>query len=150
MPGSNPFARRRREEGQSAVEIAMILPVLLILVVGVMEMGQAWRVYQITTTVARDGARLAMLPGTLEDDVRSTVLSRVQASGLDPDRATILFNDGQGLCDDVDCTGEPESVKVQYPFEFPFLDNVAGIICGGCGESFGSVTITSETVMRNE
>lgn len=141
---------RERSRGQSAAEFVMILPVFLMLVVGVIEMGHAWRLYQVTTSVSREGARQAMLTGTTQAEVLATVNARIQSSGLDPARATIVFNDGQGLCEDVDCSGESEAVRVEYPYTFPVLGNVANLICGGCGESFGSVTIASESVMRNE
>jgi Flp pilus assembly protein TadG len=53
--------RRSRESGASLVEFAMVMPLLLMLVFGIMESG--WLFSQLTETrnAAREGARLAVV-----------------------------------------------------------------------------------------
>ena len=53
--------RRSRESGASLVEFAMVMPLLLLLVFGIMESG--WFFAQLTETrnAAREGARVAVV-----------------------------------------------------------------------------------------
>src|SRR5947209_9433377 len=52
----NSPARRR---GVAAVEMAVVLPILLSLIIGVWELGRIIQVTNLMVTAARDGARLA-------------------------------------------------------------------------------------------
>ena len=47
----------RRQHGQSLVEFAIILPVLLLLVLGTIDLGLGFKTYIVLTNVAREGAR---------------------------------------------------------------------------------------------
>ena len=49
----------KSEKGASAVEFAIILPILIILVFGIVEFGIAYNNYIALTHAAREGARLA-------------------------------------------------------------------------------------------
>ena len=51
-------ASRRRERGQSAVEIGILLPIFLVLVLGVVEVNSALNSYISVVNASRDGARL--------------------------------------------------------------------------------------------
>lgn len=46
------------ERGGQLVELALILPILLVLIAGVADFAQAWNVRQTLANAARDGARL--------------------------------------------------------------------------------------------
>ncbi|HVB34868.1 MAG TPA: TadE/TadG family type IV pilus assembly protein [Patescibacteria group bacterium] len=48
----------RRERGGQLVELALVLPILLVLVAGVADFAQAWNARQVLANAARDGARL--------------------------------------------------------------------------------------------
>jgi len=71
------MGRRRRERGQGLLEMAVILPVLLILMLGVVEVGYALRNYLRVVNANREGARFAAR-GQFED---TRVGERVMASG---------------------------------------------------------------------
>jgi len=49
---------RKNENGQSLVEFALVLPVLLLLVVGIFEFGRAWMTKNIVTGAAREAVRV--------------------------------------------------------------------------------------------
>lgn len=53
--------RRRSSRGQGLVEFALIFPVLIILIVGVFDMGAAVFAYNSVTNAAREAARLAIV-----------------------------------------------------------------------------------------
>ena len=47
------------DTGQALVELALILPVILLLVVGMLEFARAWNLHQALTDATREGARRA-------------------------------------------------------------------------------------------
>jgi Flp pilus assembly protein TadG len=51
--------RVSREDGVAAVEFALILPVLALLLFGTLEFGRVWSQYQLYQGAAREGARCA-------------------------------------------------------------------------------------------
>src|SRR5689334_977092 len=53
------FGRRQRTRAQSMVEFALVLPLLLLLVVGIIELGYALFVYVEVQNAGREGARAA-------------------------------------------------------------------------------------------
>src|SRR5215813_9301525 len=50
------------ERGQSMVEFALILPLFLVFIFAVMEIGRAWSAKQSLTIAAREGARILAMP----------------------------------------------------------------------------------------
>jgi hypothetical protein len=50
------------EKGQSLVEFALAVPMLLLLVFGIAEFGRAWMTQNILTGAAREAVRLAAVP----------------------------------------------------------------------------------------
>lgn len=80
--------RRRNERGSVLIEMAFVVPILMTLVLGMIEMGMAWRDQQTITQATRQGARVGSHLGTeanadqqgaaavmavLDDDQRSNV-----------------------------------------------------------------------------
>ena len=56
--------RFRRDEGVEAVEFALVIPVLLMLLAGIVNLGFAYNAATLVTTAARDAARAASLGAT--------------------------------------------------------------------------------------
>ncbi|HEV2387655.1 MAG TPA: TadE/TadG family type IV pilus assembly protein [Candidatus Acidoferrales bacterium] len=52
------FRKHPRERGAQLLEFALILPLLLVLVAGVMDFAQSWNLRQMLANAAREGARL--------------------------------------------------------------------------------------------
>ncbi len=48
--------------GQAMVEMALVLPLFLFFVFGIIEIGRAWSVKQVMTGAAREGTRVLLLP----------------------------------------------------------------------------------------
>jgi hypothetical protein len=129
--------------------MAIVLPVLLVLVFGIIEMSNAWRTHQVVTNIVREGARTAILPNVTEDSVRTVMLGNVSAHGLSsPDTIIIRCNGADGICSG---TGQETSVQMEYPYTFRLLGPLVQWACGGsCSDQFGTITIGSTTVMRKE
>lgn len=62
-----------RRCGAVLVETAIVLPVFLVVVWGIMEFGRAMMVGQLTTNAARYGARAAILDGSTNSSITSDV-----------------------------------------------------------------------------
>jgi len=71
--------RRRNEEGQALIEFALVLPLLLLLVFGIIQFGILFNNYITLTDAVRAGARQAAVSRTLPDPVAVTT-DRVQRS----------------------------------------------------------------------
>jgi len=141
----NEQSRRRTDDrGQSLVEFAIILPVLLALVVGIFEFGRAWNVYQVTTNAAREGARLAVISTSTETMVRQVVDDALARAALDPDVGTIAIEGVGGG------TGTPAMVSISYPYQFTFLGPVVALLDGDDGPAAGTIALSTSIVMRNE
>jgi Flp pilus assembly protein TadG len=52
---------RRGERGQATIELALTLPLLLLVVLGVFDFGLMFQRFEVVTNAAREGARLAVL-----------------------------------------------------------------------------------------
>ncbi|MFN2384205.1 MAG: TadE/TadG family type IV pilus assembly protein [Gemmatimonadota bacterium] len=136
---------KRCNRGQSLVEFALILPVLLGLIIGIYEFGRAWNVYQVLTNAAREGARLAVIPTSTESQVISTIEDGLDRAALDPSEGSISL-EGMG-----DGTGTPATVALEYPYQFTFLGPIVAFLGDGSGETPpGSITLSTTVVMRNE
>jgi Flp pilus assembly protein TadG len=51
--------RRRRQRGASLAEMALVLPLLVLLTASIVDLGWAFRSYQAITNASREGARTA-------------------------------------------------------------------------------------------
>jgi Flp pilus assembly protein TadG len=84
--------RRRDEQGQAMVEFALVLPLLLIVMIGIVQFGILFHNYETLTDAVRAGARQAAVSRTLGDPQGATK-SRVRqsAAGLDTDPAKLVI-----------------------------------------------------------
>ncbi|QQE79449.1 TadE/TadG family type IV pilus assembly protein [Alicyclobacillus sp. SO9] len=56
--------RYSREEGQSLIEFALVLPVLLLLLMGIVDFGRVLSAYLVVSQTARDAVRYASIGGS--------------------------------------------------------------------------------------
>jgi Flp pilus assembly protein TadG len=66
----------------AAVEMAIVTPLLLTMLFGIIEYGWVFTVRQGLTTAAREGARVASLPGSTDSDIESRVASFLTPLGI--------------------------------------------------------------------
>jgi Flp pilus assembly protein TadG len=101
----------RREKGQSLLEFALILPVLLIVLAGVLDLGRLYYSYIAVTDAAAEGATYAAMPPDVSD--RDEVFQRAQEAS----RGLVQIDSGMV---EVDCpsvaSGAPVTVTVSYSF----------------------------------
>jgi len=145
------LGRRPREEaGQALIETALSLPLVLLLSVSVFEFGRAFQHWQILTNAAREGARLATLPGTTDE----AITSRVQAY-LESGRVAAADSAGVGIVRNAeisigeDATASASVVTVSYPFQFAVLNPVLRLVDHDTTTG-QALTMTVSATMRNE
>ncbi|MEN8114205.1 MAG: TadE family protein [Actinomycetota bacterium] len=80
--------RKKREEGASAVEFALVLPIFILLVFGIMEAGWVFSQQVEVRNAAREGARLAVVDYADAATMRAEVCQR---AALSNDRARVSF-----------------------------------------------------------
>ena len=140
----------RSERGQALIETALSLPLVLLLSVSVFEFGRAFQHWQILTNAAREGARLATLPGTSDDAVASRVEAYLDAgrlSAADSADVDIVRNAEIAIGDDA--TASASVVTVRYPFEFVVMNPVMQLVDRG-SKAGEPLTLTVSATMRNE
>jgi Flp pilus assembly protein TadG len=115
--------RIRSQEGQTAVEFALIAPLLFVLLLGVVQFGIAFNHYLTITDAARAGARKAIVlrfSGGDVEDVKQAV--RDAAPGLDTDKLKIEVDAPSWTA------GKDVTVTVKYPYSIGLLD---WVVAGG-------------------
>jgi hypothetical protein len=139
------FAVWRDQSGAELIEFAIVFPVLLLTMLGMFDFGLLFQRYQVVTNAAREGARVAVLPGYSDADVETRVNQYLAAGGL-TDPATITV----GASETIRIGGECISVRpvtVAYPHTFSFVGTLMTAL-GSTG--FTSTTVQGTAAMRNE
>ena len=72
----------RLVRGTAVVELAVVLPLLLTIVFGIIEFGWVFMVRETLTNASREGCRVAVLQGSSEQDVRDQVAASMNPAGL--------------------------------------------------------------------
>ncbi len=78
MTGRRGWKRR----AAAVVELAVVMPLLITLLLGIMEYGRRFMVNQTLIQAAREGCRTAVLQGSTETDVRNRIATTMTAAGL--------------------------------------------------------------------
>ena len=61
----------KKSKGQAIVEMAFILPILLLILMGIIEFGRIFNTYLLLTNASREGARVASVGGMDSDVINS-------------------------------------------------------------------------------
>ena len=132
-------AGRLADRGAAAVELALLLPVLLLLVFGIVDFGRALNAQITLTQAAREGARLVALN-------EASVTSRTQAAATGLSNVTVTVVDS---CPAGATGGTDAVVKVSYSFSFVTPVGKVAAMFGGSG--YGSpITLSAQGVMPCE
>jgi Flp pilus assembly protein TadG len=139
----------RDQRGTALLETALTLPLLLLVSVGIVEFGRAYQTWQILTNAAREGARIAVLPGVTDAAVASRVATYLTDGQVErPGDADVAIERDEEISIGSG-TASATRVTVTYPYEFIVLHPVATLV--NPASSVGTpLTITTSALMRNE
>ena len=109
----------RSDRGSELVEMAIVLPIFILLIMGIMDFGFLFQRYEIVLNSAREGARLAVTNGTLDEpDIQLRVQNYLTNSGLP---GTAVTNAGDSTMIVSGTAVDTKTVTVLYSSDFLFL-----------------------------
>lgn len=142
----NTSRRRRRtvltgEKGAAAVEFALVVPILLMLVLGIFEFGRAFNIQVSLSEAAREAARHAAIhyadTGYTDGDAQNAGVVAAPSVGLAPEDVDITFSDGSAC-------SPGDNVTVTVTFNTTYLTGLPGLIPGMPAD----LSLTGRGVMR--
>jgi Flp pilus assembly protein TadG len=137
----------RSERGAELLEFALVLPILLLVLAGILDMGFLFKNFEVVTNAAREGARMASLPGWVETDVVTRVNRYLAAGGLQGPATTTIEN--VVIVTDA-VTGRSITgikVTVAYPHTFMILGPITRLLQG---TAVPNTTLRAVATMRTE
>lgn len=128
--------RRGLESGSSLIEVALVLPILLVLSMGMLDFGRAFHTKSLLDQAAREGARLAAVTAPDVPLVQGRVATVLAAGGVTPTSTTVDGPDGSRM------------VTVTVTATFAFVTPGVFAFVGG---SYGNtLAMTGRSTMRSE
>ena len=156
------LARRSNQRGQAVIELALTLPLLLLVVFGIIDFGFMFQRYESVTNAAREGARIGVLTssaGYTAAEAQSRALSYLQSSGLNGTiracGAAVVKNSMCALMTTQTVaiagavppkTVDQVTVIVEYDHEHSFVGPIMGLF----GSGLGTIRLRSASTMRKE
>jgi Flp pilus assembly protein TadG len=126
--------RLRDERGTAVVEFALVLPILMVLLVGMLDFGKAIHYWLDETHLANEGARWAAVdknPGAPDQTLQEAIKARATSEEL-REGGTDSIADGLQVCidfpDDSSEVGDPVQVTLSVTYDWmPFIDSETGL-----------------------
>jgi Flp pilus assembly protein TadG len=135
--------KQRNQKGASAVEFALVLPILLVLAFGIIEFSIALYDKAMITNASREGARAGIafrIPPVTDEQIGNVVNTYLGSSlitfGGPAAANTTVTRNGPN-------PGDELTVSVDYTYTFLLVPNFITSLSGG-------ITMVAETVMRME
>jgi Flp pilus assembly protein TadG len=142
--------RSASEQGQAIIELALTLPLLLLVVLGVFDFGLMFQRYEVVTNAAREGARLGVLTDQYTTgQARQRAIDYLNAGGVTGNLRTgdcTTTGAAGDVCvfvsapSDVTITGTSPAVtvkevlvRVEYDHSFTFVGPIMNLFGGSLG-----------------
>lgn len=169
----NKTKAHRSQKGAELVELALILPLFLLLLIGIIEFGRAYNVYENVIHATREGVRAAVAdcltggncaPGTAstlsDTQVRDKIRAHLQAINIDvpnPNSDIIITKPNVTVTGFVDGGGNPYNaniqsyhVQVNYTYNFLFLGRVIKLVVPNSSVGSNGLILSAAVEMRDE
>jgi Flp pilus assembly protein TadG len=129
IPMTKSQSRNKNRRGTATVELALVLPLFFMVVLGIIEFGRAMMVSNVVTNAAREGARMAVIDGSTNTSVQQAINAMLtQATGVSASSVTttITVTAAAGNTDPGNQVANAHmrdliSVKVSVPFNSVML-----------------------------
>ena len=132
--------QEKNEHGVIAVEFALVLPILITLVAGIVEFGFALYFQEVITNASREAARAGIVigdPRPTQAEITDVALTYMTSLGVSCDASCVSVSGSQGN------SGENLTVSVAVPYHFAILQ---GFIEGFVGD----ITLRAAVTMKHE
>ena len=132
--------KEKREDGQAMVEFALILPVFLLILCGIIDFGWIFYNQLSLNNACREGARYAVV-NTAEGSDTQAIRNHIENL-----TTNVFANDGVDISIEYTSLGAPENgdIKVTLEADIPFFTPVLSTFLGK------EKTITSTVIMKVE
>jgi Flp pilus assembly protein TadG len=129
--------------GAAMLEFAIVLPIFLLLVFGIIELGRVMMLNQVAVNGCRAACRQAIVPGASNANVLSVVNSYLNDAGVSQTGRVVSIQNSSGTSVDLSTIGSHQSVTVRV--QFPYAQNTWGFTT-----IVGSSNLVSQSTMRRE
>jgi Flp pilus assembly protein TadG len=109
--------RMKNEQGQTMTEFALVLPILVVLLFGIIQFGIAFNNYVTLTDAVRSGARKAAVSRHLSDPA-GACRAQVIAAAANLNQTELTKNLS---CDSTWAPGSDVTVHADYPYDISLL-----------------------------
>ena len=111
----------KNNRGQSIVELAILLPVLVMIMLGILQLGLVFNAYTMISNGAREGARTAAVGG---DDSAVLVSTGANTSNLNADKLAVTITPSAGSR----VSGDAVVVNISYDVDVivPLIGGIIG------------------------
>lgn len=125
------FRTGRPRRGVAMLEMAIVMPILLLLVLGIIEIGRVMMLNQMTTNGCREACRRAIVPGMDHDTVMNIANDYLDMAGVSQTGRVVDMKDANGNSVRLEDIGSHEEVVIEA--EVPYANNTWGFtsIMGG-------------------
>jgi hypothetical protein len=137
---------RAGERGQALAEFALVLPLLLLLIAGIVEFARAWNIKQAVTDAAREGIRHVVLAdGKTLAEAKTKIEERLALASIETSSVAFSSPGCPTVSNCVHVSGEQMSVDVSTQYRMAFIGTLLKWLVGA-----QNVTISTRATMRNE
>jgi Flp pilus assembly protein TadG len=136
---------RKTEAGAELIEMAIVTPLLLLMIMGMVDFGFLFQQFVVLTNAAAEGARVASLPGYTSDDVTARVAEYATNGGVKGSVSTVttaVVLTGAG-----GAAWPGSQVTVTHVYSMKYVGPIAALFGGTLG---GDVTMTSRSTVRHQ
>ncbi len=139
------FRRRRGRRGAAAVELALVLPVYLLLLAGIVEFGQYFRIQHLLSTASRRGARAAVISGATTSQVQTKVTALLETT-LNVSKCDIQVEVAVSGNPQMDLSGAEQGDEILVTVSIPYSKAASSFF--GCW--FSKSSISSSCALEHE
>ena len=136
-------ALRHRDDGAEIIEMAIVLPLLLLLFMGMVDFGFMFQRYVVLTNAAVEGARVATMPGYTDVDARARVIEYATTGGIQgvvtPVVTPVVLPGAGGG------NWPGRQVRVTHVYTMRYIAPLAVLVGGTMA---ANVTLTAQSTMR--
>lgn len=134
---------RRCRRGAAAVEFAVVAPLFLLLLGGIIEFGQVFRIEHVLSNASRRGARAGIVDGATSTQVVQNVKTQCsQTLGVNEADVTVVVTVNENSSADLSQAEEQDEISVTV--SIPFSKAGAGFFANMFSNSVLSSTCTLE------
>jgi len=124
--------QRQKERGQELVEYALILPIMMLILMSILDLGRAVYYYSAIHNSAREGARYGVI--NPDDPAGIEAVVRNKAVVLNPANLTVVIS-----------SPDEDTLRVTLTYQFTPITPIIGTLLGS-----NEVTLGSQATMRIE